>query len=393
MKYKLLAVTKKSLLTSMYIAAFGLYVVNVALCSGRALALADDEPSRDTGMSVNGKWIEKDGKHFEVRGFNMIGLLAAPFCDNAASVKAGEKFSDEELREAKDWHANTLRFQISQRGLTRDGYMNYIDNVIVPRVKMARDHGFVVILSMQTEEKSCGPGFSQPSDLTIKAWDRLVTKLKNRLSHQDFTYLMFELFNEPRGPISEAGWQQWRDGGVGKDLPITKHDNYGEKPVGHQALVNKIRASGAEHNVLIAEGMRLGTRLDGVPMLDDTRDPGPAQIVYAFHGYGFADADTDWDAEFGYLSKTHPVLMTEWHYTKEGCGGKPEKTAPDFLHYLHQHTVGLTPGPFDNPFLTGVTYDWNWSPTDCDNKIETRRGSGQMIKRQFADLAQQEADE
>lgn len=370
--------------------------------SGDQYARFGASDNKGGGVTVSGNQLLRNGKPFLMRGFNMRGLLGFPKCDNKDAITAGQHFDETEMFAAKDsWKANTLRFQISQPGLSRPDlttadYDDYVNNVIIPRVQLASSHGFVIILSMQTEQRACplsGKGSSQPSQSTINSWNRLIPAVKAALSPAAFTNIVFEVFNEPNGGIGPKDWAQWQNGG---DSPITPAQNDGEVAVGHQAVVNAIRSAGAGKNVIVAEGMRLGTKLTGMPMLTDPAS-GPDQLAYAFHGYRYADegsVDTDradWDTDFGFLAATKPVLMTEWHYGANDCKTYGETLAPTYLQYLQDKNIGISPGPFDDANAGGLIYDWKWTPTDCDlPDYKSKGGSGKLVRDDFIDQAAKE---
>src|SRR5215472_16481915 len=87
-------------------------------------------------MSVSGDQLLKDGKPFRPRGFNMIGVLTPAWCKREPlGTEAHAHFGYPELHTAvHEWHANTVRFQISQFGLgdpsrTRGDIADYLQRI------------------------------------------------------------------------------------------------------------------------------------------------------------------------------------------------------------------------------------------------------------------------
>ena len=86
------------------------------------------------GLHIVGAHLTKDGHDFLPRGFNMIGLLTPAWCGSGQGTTAAAHYGQAELDAAKGWNANTLRFQVSQRGLadpsiaqgSRDGYLQRV---------------------------------------------------------------------------------------------------------------------------------------------------------------------------------------------------------------------------------------------------------------------------
>ncbi len=347
--------------TTLVLAAVGARPV-----SGPASVAPVDYSSPKVGPRLVDGQLTLGGQPFLPRGFNMIGLLAPAWCTTGQGPPAAAHFGDAELDAAKAWNANTLRFQVSQRGLAdpgvaaadRDAYLAKV----IAGVKLARSHGFFVIVSLQDQSNGCGPAHPLPTSMSVAAWQVLAPAL------MDDAGVMFELFNEPNLDATTAGWLQWRDGGSG---PTT---NLGDTPVGHQALLDQVRALGAR-NVVIADGLNKGERLNGLTPLSDTA----GQLMYGIHPYVFQQGPADWDQRYGSLSATYPMIATEWNFREDDCRSAKATQSADFLAYLRSHRIGLLAHAFDVPGTT-ITSDWSWTPTDCAG---SQGGSGKVTKDYF----------
>ena len=332
---------------------------------GDVTDVEDVEP----GVSVDGNRLLRDGESWLPRGFNLIGLLTPAWCDRPVGTAAREHFGDRELAAAREWGADVLRFQVSQRGLadpavaTKDRAA-YLDHV-VDGVAQARAAGFVVVVSMQDQFFGCGDVHPLPSAATVDAWSALVPSLREDPG------VLLELFNEPRNEDDGPGWAQWRDGGSAPDA------NLGDRAVGHQALVDHVRGLGST-NVLIADSARLGERSAGLPLLDDPLD----RLAYAIHPYYYVVGKSWWDQHYGDLAARAPVLATEWNYPGDGCGTDEERLAPALLDYLREHSIGVFGHAFDIPGTTVA--DWSWTPTECGSAAG---GSGALLRDHFRSLA------
>ncbi len=327
-------------------------------------------PPGGAGLSVSGATLMLDGKAFLARGFNMIGVLSPPGCNDGHGAAARTNFGQAEMTQAaKTWYANTLRFQVSQQGLAttsssaRTAYLNQIRSAVA----LAHTNGFVVILSMQDQGIGCGTAHPLPSSATVTAWSVLAPVFAS--DHR----VMYEMFNEPQNDPTTAGWAQWLSGG---STPLS---NQGVTAVGHQTLVRDIRADGAT-NVLLADGARHAEHLDGIPMLHDTT--AGKGIVYAVHPYYFSPGQAYWDSTFGYLSSSVPVIATEWNYLAADCGTAKQTLAPSFLTYLQNHHIGITGHAFD--YQDTLVSDWKWTPTQCGGAVG---GAGAVLKAYYARLA------
>ena len=327
------------------------------------------EPPAAPGITVDGERLLRDGEPWIPRGFNMIGLLTPDWCERRVGVAAREHFGADELAAARDWGADALRFQVSQRGLS-DPALAEADRAayrasVLDGVAQARQAGFTVIVSMQDQFFGCGEVHPMPSAETVTAWRALVPELAEDPG------VLLELFNEPRNEDDPAGWAQWRDGGRSPDA------NLGDAAVGHQALVDAVREMGSA-NVLVADAARLGERSGGLPLLDDPLD----RLTYAVHPYYYVLGEGWWDEHYGKLAEVAPVLATEWNYLGDECRTDAQRLAPDLLDYLHQHSIGVFGHSFDIPGTTVA--DWSWTPTRCGTAAG---GSGALLQNHFRSLA------
>ncbi len=314
-------------------------------------------------MDVAGNRLYRDGQEFLPRGFNFIGILGPDGCANlprqAAAARAS--FGVTELLAARDdWHANTVRFQVSQSGLDPQSAIYvpaYLDR-ITGAVAQARSLGLTVILSMQDQSNGCGSAHPLPSDATVRAWQNLAP-----LVAED-PYVMFELFNEPQNDVDAAGWAQWLNGGPG---PKT---NQGAPIIGQQALVQTVRDLGA-NNVLIADGAKYAGSLQGLPPLSDPL--AAPRIAYAWHPYSFhvsgtatlATDQASWDSRTAAVSAAAPVIATEWNASLSKCTAGVAARAPDLLAYLRSQRIGLLGHAFD-VVATMVQDLATWTPTTLD---------------------------
>ncbi len=329
----------------------------------RPTATPTPTPPPSTGLRVAGNTLMYNGSAFVPIGFNMIGLLTPPGCNNGGGKSAHLHLDQAEMNAAKAWHANTLRFQISQSGLVGSQSATYL-NEIRAGVTLIHNNGFVIILSMQDQSIGCGPAHPLPTSQTTAAWRVLAPVFAN------VPYVMYEMFNEPQNDTTAAAWAQWKNGGSSPE------PNQGSASVGHQSLVTTIRGTGA-NNVLLADGGRFAERLMGIPMLADTSSG--KGIAYAVHPYYFTPGQSFWDQQYGYLTATVPVIATEWNYHDVDCGTNQESMTPAFFAYLKAHHIGMTAHAFDVPGI--LTTGWTYAPTQCGT---ANGGPGKVLQNWYA---------
>ena len=107
--------------------------------------------------------------------------------------------------------------------------------------------------------------------------------------------VLFELYNEPH----DVAWSVWKSGGAAGGFQVA----------GMQQLYDAVRGAGAD-NLVVMGGLSWAYDLSGVP---DNRVSG-YNILYATHPYNNSPASkpAGFDAAWGFLTKTDPVIVTEF---------------------------------------------------------------------------------
>ncbi|HEV7536152.1 MAG TPA: cellulase family glycosylhydrolase [Acidimicrobiia bacterium] len=318
------------------------------------------------GVQVAGNRLVRSGAPFVPVGFTMVAT-ASPTAEGETAW-AARRLSDADMEAAIGWGANTLRFQVSQRGLdpTDVLYSDAYVERIAAAVALARARGLVVILSVQDQGPTAGGSHAQPSDATIRDWETLTARFNGDLD------VMYEMFNEPQNHATPDGWSVWRDGG-----PAAR--NQGTPAVGHQAVLDAIRATGAR-NVVVADAGQFGQRLDGIPLVHDPL----GQVAYGVHPYltAILRDPANWEPSFGFLARQFPVVATEWIANSRVVFCHPEwaTTAPQLLDFLQARGIGILAWAFD--VLDSLIVDFHHTPTTLDGFQcgEFDQGAGALVK-------------
>jgi hypothetical protein len=233
---------------------------------------------------------------------------------------------ENQIRASKTyWHANTVRFQITQDRLVgSDGrhfhswYMRDIRLV----TGFALRRGLNVVLNAQTEQSV---GYSHNEPLPTRATYEFFRRLTRW--YGKYRHVTFDLFNEPR----HCSWGKWFDA--------------------HQGLLTALRREGSR-NWIWVEGRWWGSTLEGAPLL---RDP-LHRLAYTYHHPGAPKpwqapvTQATWDASFGNLA-AHGVPVVDGEFTNfvgSYYWGYPDlpgqRSAPlvrQYLAYLTAHHIGL----------------------------------------------------
>ncbi|HET6230534.1 MAG TPA: cellulase family glycosylhydrolase [Longimicrobiaceae bacterium] len=210
------------------------------------------------------------------------------------------QLSREDFRGIKSWHANSVRIPINPSFWlsTAANYDPEYRALVDSTVHRAEEAGLAVILDMHFSDQG-NPNRKaytlEPlpdANHAVPFWKEVAARYK------DDGNVMFEMYNEPH----DVSWDAWRNGAFVQD---TSGSYQG---VGYQQLYDAIRGTGAE-NIVIANGLNWGYDLSGVKshMLTGYN------IVYGTHVYDWPEKQPGaWDAGFGYLAATAPVMIGEF---------------------------------------------------------------------------------
>ena len=209
------------------------------------------------------------------------------------------------------WGANTVRLPLSA-GIWLNGqsaqscgaaqYQALVKQTIDTLTALKLN----VILDLQWSDAGGQSGqgggpWAAPDADSVTFWQQVAAIYKS------YPNVLFELFNEPH----PASWACWAgpctitDTSYSQDCNCNKTLTYNS--VGMQALVNAVRGAGANNLALVA-GMNWGFDLSQIAKY---RITGP-NVVYDTHPYPYVEKMPQfWDAAFGKISATYPVISAE----------------------------------------------------------------------------------
>jgi endoglucanase len=340
------------------------------------------------GLAVQGNQLYANGSPFVPRGVQIVGLVAPTSYLWGKYIAAGQNFGLPELQAAVADHANLIRFQVSEYGLDPSnseyspGYVTSIEN----GVEMARSLGLYVIVSLQSESAAGLVASADrcpfPDAGALTDWNELASMFAGD------TGVMFELYNEPGGVATAAGWSQWLNGGA-----VVYGSQIGDSctAIGMQQLINQIRADGA-NNVIVVPAVGGETNLAGIPTLSDPADPSDPQLAYGVHYPNLSTGINAWDKAFGNFSARAPVIVTEWDGAgiTGGCTAATPAQDVELLDYLASKRIGLVGFAFDLPLT--IVQDYTYAPTTFANfQCGVSGGPGQILFNDYAAEAQADA--
>jgi len=265
-----------------------------------------------SGLTVSGnKILDASGKAIILRG------VVKPSFEWSA---VGESASQADYALMKSaWNVNTVRIPLNQGYWLSIApqYVSGYAKTIAQQVAWIRGLGMYVILDLHWSHAgvlSNTPAQQCMADqYSATFWGQVATAFKND------TGVVFELYNEPY----LTDWGIWLSGG----------NTCGFAAFGMQQLYAAVRATGAT-NIVIAGGLNYAFDLSGVSSHALTG----TNIAYATHPYDYSGkGSTSWDAAFGYLAATSPVVVTEF-----GQYCNTDTYVQDLLAYMQTKSLHWT---------------------------------------------------
>lgn len=318
-------------------------------------------PARAPEVSIQGKLFYENGRPWIAKGVVVEGFNA-PRSARKGAAKAAAYYGAKELLAARQvFGANTIHFKISQPGL--DPRSSLFDPSYVTElqhaVEQARSSGFIVILSMDSQDENGIPGQPcMPTEATLRAWSSIVSWIRADQG------ILLEVFNEPCKPASPQNEAEWGEA--------------------MQGLVKGLRKMQA-NNILLLNGLTYGRFVSG--LFPRVHDSIPNHLALSVHPYlmkGFT-SEGDWERYFGTSARKYPIIATEFNATqKNGCvGADTPKLTLRMVRYLQGLHVGLVVWAIDSSFGHMVVDHEKFEPLGYESfkgcGDASRSGAGKLL--------------
>ncbi len=278
-----------------------------------------------------------DGKRYYFHGVGRDGLEYSCWGDGHFTPKElAFMGSGTSTKTATYWGANTIRLPLSE-GFWLNGQpstqcpANQYHLLVKQTIDTLTALHLNVMLDLQWSDAgrqslNGGGPWSVPDVDSVTFWQQVATLYKG------YPNVQFELFNEPH----PAQWSCWNgpckmtnDINYSDDCHCSKAATY--QGVGMQALLNAVRSTGAR-NLAIVAGMNWGFDLSQIAH----HSLNGSNIVYDTHPYPYGDKQqSEWDASFGKVSTTYPVISAE--SGEYDCG---TSYISKLLAYFDAHQIG-----------------------------------------------------
>jgi len=355
---------KSKYLTALFCAAA------VALASTAALdtvpfSFAGAAETDGTLRTKRNKIVDPTGREVRLFGLN---------CPSLEWTHTGEHMPEAVITAFDQWEANLVRLPMNQ-----DFWFGYDPNqtdggeayrkLISEIVDIAAERKKYIWLDLHwsnggTEWGANTGQHRMPDKNSLVFWESVAKEFRNH------PYVLFGIYNEPH----DISWDVWKNGGMvfesaetienGKKTP--KSIKY--EAVGMQALIDAIRATGANNLVIVGGidwGFDLSRAADEKYRLVDT--PEGNGIVLDTHPYPWKNKE--WSLLIDKAGKHYPIIVGEF-------GTGPDKNDPDkpdetyFKNYhetlfdwIEEHNYSFTAWAFHPGAGPCIIRDWNYEPT------------------------------
>jgi aryl-phospho-beta-D-glucosidase BglC (GH1 family) len=292
------------------------------------------QPIAPGGYWVNGNTIcTASGREHLFHGVDRPSLEWSP---------TGQNLSAHDFQLMAGWKANVVRLAMFQDyWLPGSQYYDatYADTVD-KAVHWAEAAGMDVILDLHWSDKGVLGSCDHTLPANMMSCQQIMADVNSKTfwsqvaaKYASDGRVQFELYNEPH----DVSWDVWKSGGMTGGFMV----------VGMQELYDTVRAAGA-NNLVIIGGLNYAYDLSGVK----THRISGYNIAYATHPYASSGSSSGWPVNWGYLTATDPVIVTEFgDRSTDASGACSSNFVGQLIPYADQHHASWTA--------------WAWFPGGC----------------------------
>lgn len=312
------------------------------MCILASLMIAcTQQPAPKSWVKVQGnKFIDPQGKEIVFRGLS--------FSDPVKLVGDGQ-WNERYFAAAAEWGANIVRFAVHPTNLNRMGWDATFE-AMDQGIEWAKKHGMYVIMDWHSignlkDAKYTNLMYNTDLDETLKFWKTVAQRYND-----EPTVALYEIFNEPTVTGEDTGactWEEW------KGL--------------QEQIIDTIRVYNP-NAVCLCAGFNWAYDLTPVATAPIARP----NVAYVTHPYPMKREqpwEEQWEADWGYVADTYPVICTEMGFCLENELGahipviSTEVYAEHITKYLEEKGISFTVWCFDTTWSPTLIEDWDFTPT------------------------------
>jgi len=316
---------------------------------------------RPEEVAVELSRVRVDGNKLVDEDNNTVTLRGVSIADPYYLDHYDYHFSEEIFAELSDWNINVVRVPIHPGWWQAEE--DYAQKYLDPIVSWGEKYGFYIILDWhaignpltgETQNPAWKENGYTVYNASLKLAESAWTELAERFGGN--SWVMFELFNEPTSlGGTDVDWGEWRD-------KLTE-------------LIDKIRTF-APNTLILVSGWQWTYDLRGFYTYPIERD----DIAYVAHAY---PNHKEWEYYFGFLSYTHPVIVTEWGFSPtrptEHYYGTRENFGEPFLTYMEDKNLSWIAWCFHPTWQPNMIRNWNFELTEEGMLVKQALGANSTL--------------
>lgn len=294
--------------------------------------------------------IRVEGKDFVTESGKTIVFRGLCLSDPIKMIGEGQ-WTEEVFAQAEEWGANMVRFAMHPTNLRAYGWEETFA-AMDQGIEWAKAHNLYVIIDWHSigtlkSEEYQDPMYYTTQEETYRFWKETAARYKG-----ENTVALYEIFNEPTFTVENANmqpvtWAEWREL--------------------QESIIDAIREIDPTAVCLCAG---FNWAYDLTPVAAD-----PVQrenIAYVCHPYPMkreAPWQEKWEADWGYVADTYPVICTEIGYCLENERGAhiPVISTDEYgyaiTEYCDAKGISFTIWCFDPDWGPMLISDWDYTPT------------------------------
>lgn len=300
---------------------------------------------------IGNKLVNEQGRQVRLKGLNPIDPLIHKQLGDSGCPEWGKLYFDT----MKQWGANVVRLSIHPAVWKYHGDSDTFA-ALDEALSWCEDNDMYAIIDFHSIGFPTRDTYKNDSDAiygnkyqtTTTDMKQFWQKISERYRGQKVV-AAYELFNEPT--ISPNG------GSPGGQSDWLELKNFAEE------IITEIRNNDSQTIILVG-GLNWAYDLSHVALHPVSGN----QIAYAVHPY---PDKTNWDSNFGLISNSYPVIVTEFGYGPAGGGYHFDKDnysgtdyGTDIIDYLDSKAISWIAWSFSASWLPKLLADTNYTPSD-----------------------------
>ena len=293
-------------------------------------------------------WVRVEGNKFITPDGNEIVFKGLCFSDPVKLLSEGQ-WTEEHFAEAADWGANIVRFAVHPSHLKSLGWDATFE-AMDQGIEWAKKYGLYVIMDWHSignlkEAKFTHEMYDTDLEETFKFWRTVAQRYSNEPA-----VALYEVYNEPTVTGENTGdctWEEWK--GI------------------QEQIIDTIRVYNPKA-VCLCAGFNWAYDLTPVASAPIARE----NVAYVSHPYPMKREqpwEEQWEADFGFVADTYPVICTEIGFCLENEYGAHIPVISDQTYgehitkYFEQKGISFTVWCFDPHWSPCLIEDWSYTPT------------------------------